>query len=124
MSEEDLRLMRLIDEQYLQHPHLGSRGMVSHLARHGELVNRKKIQRLLREMGLKSLAPSPRTTQRAVGHKIYPYLLRDVEIVRPNQVWACDITFVPMRRGYPSKPKTERRSQGRPRAAARMALRS
>ncbi|WP_162130558.1 IS3 family transposase, partial [Schlesneria paludicola] len=85
VSEEDLRLMRLIDEQYLQHPHLGSRGMVSHLARHGELVNRKKIQRLLREMGLKSLAPSPRTTQRAVGHKIYPYLLRDVEIVRPNQ---------------------------------------
>lgn len=100
VSEADLRLMRLIDEKYLEHPHLGSRGMVSHLERQGELVNRKKMQRLLREMGLKSLAPSPRTTLRAVGHKIYPYLLRDVEIVRPNQVWACDITFVPMRRGY------------------------
>lgn len=100
VSTDDLRLMRRIDEEYLEHPHLGSRGMVSHLARHGILVNRKKMRRILREMGLKSLAPGPRTTVRAVGHKIYPYLLRDVEIVRPNQVWACDITFVPMSRGY------------------------
>lgn len=100
VSEDDLRLMRLIDEEYLQHPHLGSRGMVLHLERHGQLVNRKKMQRLLREMGLRSLAPRPRTTIRTPGHKIYPYLLRGVEIVRPNQVWACDITFVPMRRGY------------------------
>lgn len=74
--------------------------MVSHLERHGQLVNRKKMQRLLRQMGLKSLAPSPRTPIRAVGHKIYPYLLRGVEIVRPNRVWVYDISFIPMRRGY------------------------
>jgi putative transposase len=99
-SADELRLMRLIDEEYLRRPHLGSRGMVSHLARRGVLVNRKKMQRLLRTMGLQGLAPRPSTTQRAAGHKVYPYLLRGVEIVRPNQVWACDITYVPMQRGY------------------------
>ena len=99
-SAAELRLMRLIDEEYLQHPHLGSRGMVLHLARHGETVNRKKMQRLLRKMALQSLAPRPSTTRRAAGHKVYPYLLRGIEVVRPNQVWACDITYVPMRQGY------------------------
>ncbi len=99
-SADELRLMRLIDEEYLRHPHLGSRGMVLHLARQGEVVNRKKMQRLLRKMGLQSLAPRPRTTLRAAGHKVYPYLLRGLEVVRPNQVWACDITYVPMQRGY------------------------
>ena len=91
-SVDELRLMRLIDEEYLRHPHLGSRGMVLHLARQGEVVNRKKMQRLLRKMGLQSLAPRPSTTQRAAGHKVYPYLLRGVDVVRPNQVWACDIS--------------------------------
>jgi putative transposase len=74
--------------------------MVSHLARQDVLVNRIKMQRLLRKMGLQGLAPRPSTTQRAAGHKVYPYLLRGVEIVHPNQVWACDITYVPMQRGY------------------------
>lgn len=100
VSDDDLRLMRLIDEEYLRHPHLGSRGMVSHLGLQGEVINRKKMQRILRSMGLKSLAPGPRTTRREASHQVYPYLLRGLEITRPNQVWACDITFVPMQRGY------------------------
>ena len=99
-SEEDLRLMRLIDEEYLKHPHLGSRGMVSHLKLQGEVVNRKRMQRIMRSMGLKSLAPGPQTSRREPRHPVYPYLLRGLEINRPNQVWACDITFVPMQKGY------------------------
>ena len=74
--------------------------MVSHLARHGVAVNRKKMQRMLRILGLQSILPQPRTTVRAAGHPVYPYLLRGVEITRPNQVWACDITYVPLQSGY------------------------
>lgn len=99
-SVENLALMRLIDEEYLRHPFLGSRRMVLWLQSQGHVVNRKKVQRLLGIMGLQGIAPGPRTTVRALGHKVYPYLLRDVEITRPNQVWACDITYVPMPRGY------------------------
>lgn len=97
---ENLRLMRLIDEEYLRHPFLGSRRMVLWLATQGEAINRKRVQRLLQTMGIQGIAPGPRTTMRATGHKVYPYLLRGVEITRPNQVWACDITYVPMQRGY------------------------
>ena len=99
-SVENLQLMRLIDEIYLEHPHLGSRGMVSHLERQQLIVNRKRMQRLQRIMGLESVLPKPRTTIKAPGHAVYPYLLRGLEIVRPNQVWACDITYVPLQRGY------------------------
>lgn len=99
-SAEDLRLMRLIDEEYLRHPFVGSRRMVLWLAQQKENVNRKKVQRLLRKMGLQAIAPGPRTTIPSAGQRVYPYLLRGLEIVRPNQVWACDITYVPMRRGY------------------------
>jgi putative transposase len=99
-SDADLVLLRLIDETYLKHPHLGSRGMMLHLARQGVLVNRKKMQRMLGILGLQSILPKPRTTVPAVGHHVYPYLLRGVEITRPNQVWACDITYVPLQRGY------------------------
>jgi len=99
-SVENLALMRLIDEEYLRHPFLGSRRMVLWLQSQGHVVNRKKVQRLLGIMGLQGIAPGPRTTVRAVGHKVYPYLLRGVEITRPNQVWACDITYVPLPRGY------------------------
>jgi putative transposase len=99
-SIENLALMRLIDEEYLRHPFLGSRRMVLWLQSQGHVVNRKKVQRLLGIMGLQGIAPGPRTTVRAVGHTVYPYLLRGVEINRPNQVWACDITYVPMPRGY------------------------
>jgi len=97
---ENLRLMRLIDEEYLRHPFLGSRRMVLWLATQKEAVNRKRVQRLLQNMGIQGIAPGPGTTVRATGHKVYPYLLRGVEITRPNQVWACDITYVPMQRGY------------------------
>lgn len=97
---ENLRLMRLIDEEYLRHPFLGSRRLVLWLAEQRAVVNRKRVQRLLRKMGLQALGPRPRTTQRGAGHTVYPYLLRGVEIVRPNQVWACDITYVPLRQGY------------------------
>ena len=74
--------------------------MVLWLATQGEAVNRKRVQRLLRSMGIQGIVPGPRATVRAAGHKVYPYLLRGVEIARPNQVWACDITYVPMQRGY------------------------
>ena len=99
-SVENLALMRLIDETYLEYPHLGSRGMAAHLERQQLIVNRKRMQRLLRIMGLESVLPKPRTTIKAPGHAVYPYLLRGLEIVRPNQVWACDITYVPLQGGY------------------------
>ena len=99
-SAENLALLRRIDEMYLEHPHLGSRGMVSHLARQGVVVNRKKMQRMLRILGLQSILPGPRTTVPGVGQTVYPYLLRGLEISRPNQVWACDITYVPLCSGY------------------------
>ena len=87
--------MRRIDEQYLQTPFYGSRKMAVVLD-----VNRKRVQRLMRAMGLEAIYPRRRTTQPGVGHKIYPYLLRNVEITRPDQVWSSDITYVPMRHGY------------------------
>ncbi len=96
----DLRLMRLIDEEYLRHPFLGSRRMGLWLEKQGEHANRKKVQRLMRKMGLQGIAPGPRTTRPETSHKVYPYLLRGVESVRPNQVWACDITYVPLAGGY------------------------
>ena len=99
-SAGNLQLLRSIDELYLEHPHLGSRGMVSHLARRSILINRKKMRRMLGILGLQSIAPKPRTTIRAPGQAVYPYLLRGLAITRPNHVWACDITYVPMQRGY------------------------
>jgi putative transposase len=99
-SIEELRFMRLIDEEYLRHPFLGSRGMALALERQGLVINRKKVRRIMRKMGLRSVAPQPRTTVRAAGHAVYPYLLRGMEITRPNQVWTCDITYVPLQRGY------------------------
>jgi putative transposase len=98
-SEEDLCLKRLIDEEYLRHPFFGSRNMTEYLQRLQYDVNRKRVQRLMREMGIQAIYPK-KTTVPAVGHKIYPYLLRGVSIVRTNQVWSTDITYVPMRRGF------------------------
>lgn len=100
VSPEDLKLMRLIDEQYLKTPVWGSRSMKRHLLRLGYTVNRKHVQRLMRLMGLEAIYPKPRTSQRHPAHKIYPYLLRDLAIDRPNQVWAADITYIPMTRGH------------------------
>jgi len=96
----DLELMRLIDEQYLRTPFYGSRKMKRHLVSAGHCVNRKRVQRLMRRMGMEAIYPKPRTSQANPEHKVFPYLLRDVPIVRPNQVWAADITYVPMHRGF------------------------
>jgi len=100
VKRADLDLMRLIDEQYLKTPFYGSRSMTLHLKRQGYPVNRKRIQRLMRRMGLEAIYPKPRTSRRHPGHKVYPYLLRDLHIERPNQVWAADITYIPMNRGF------------------------
>ena len=96
----NLALMRRIDEQYMRVPHYGSRRMTEWLWREGEDVNRKRVQRLMRLMGLEAIYPKPRTTVAGRGHKVYPYLLRNLEITRPNQVWSADITYVPLRSGY------------------------
>jgi putative transposase len=97
--EEDLCLKRLIDELYLRTPFYGSRKMTEHLQKREYAINRKRVQRLMREMGIQALYPR-KTTVPGVGHKIYPYLLRRVKIARVNQVWSTDITYVPMQRGF------------------------
>lgn len=99
-SEENLAYMRLIDEQYLSTPFYGSRRMTVWLQRQGYAINRKRVQRLMRQMGLEGLAPGPRTSRPAPEHRVYPYLLRELAITHPNQVWATDITYVPMPRGF------------------------
>ena len=100
-TEENLRLMRMIDEQHLKTPFWGSRNMLVFTSKQiGRPVNRKRIQRLMRLMGLEGIAPGPSTTKRHPGHKVYPYLLRDIVVDRPNQVWCSDITYLPLRRGF------------------------
>ena len=94
-SAENLALMRRIDEQYLRTPFYGSRKMADVLG-----VNRKRMQRLMRVMGIEAIYPKRRTTWPGAGHKIYPYLLRDVAVTRPNHVWASDITYIPLRHGF------------------------
>lgn len=91
----NLKLMRRIDELYLKRPYFGSRRMGDDLN-----VNRKRVQRLMRLMDLEAIYPKPRTTVRCPEHKIYPYLLRNLEIIRPNQVWSTDITYIPLRGGF------------------------
>jgi putative transposase len=97
---EDLRLMRLIDEQYTAYPFYGSRRMTRWLIERGEEVNRKRVQRLMRAMGLEAIYPKPRLSAAGKGHKVYPYLLRGVKIERPDQVWSTDITYVPLPGGF------------------------
>jgi putative transposase len=92
---ENLELMKAIDRQYLETPFYGSRKIAEELG-----VNRKRVQRLMRRMGLEAVYPKRRTTRPAAGHKIYPYLLRNLPITRPDQVWASDITYVPLRHGF------------------------
>ena len=99
-TPEDLRLMRLIDEQYTACPFYGSRRMTAWLTQQGEPVNRKRVQRLMRLMGLEAIYPKPRLSAAGRGHRIYPYLLRGVTIERPDQVWSADITYVPMASGF------------------------
>lgn len=99
-SELNLRLMRLIDEQYTKTPFYGWPRMTAYLRRQGYAVNHKRVQRLLTLMGLQAVYPKRRTTVPAEGHKIYPYLLRNLALTRPNQVWSADITYLPMVRGF------------------------
>lgn len=100
-KKEDLELMRIIDEQYLKTPVYGSRSMRNHLRRLGyKKINRKRVQRLMRFMGLEAIYPKPKTSKPHPKHKIYPYLLRGLKIDRPNQVWATDITYIPLARGF------------------------
>ena len=96
----DLKMMELIDKQYLKTPTWGSRSMRNHLRRLGYKVNRKRVQRLMRLMGLYAIYPKRKTSRPHPKHKVYPYLLRNLKIDRPNQVWAADITYVPMSRGF------------------------
>ncbi|MEO6045932.1 MAG: IS3 family transposase [Candidatus Kapaibacterium sp.] len=100
ISAEQAQLMRLIDEQYLAHPFFGSRKMTYCLKQQGYAVNRKRVQRLMRMMGIEAIAPKPRTSQPHPQHRVYPYLLRDVSIEQANHVWSTDITYVPLGRSF------------------------
>ena len=95
-DEEDLLLCRLIDEEYTRRPFYGSRRMVVYLGRLGHVVNRKRVQRLMRTMGLAGMAPGPNTSGKHPQHKVYPYLLRGVDVERPNQVWSTEIVCTQM----------------------------
>jgi len=96
----NLLLMRLIDEQFMETPYYGARQMARHLRREGYCVSRKRIGRLMRNMGLSAIYQKPNTSKPHPEHKIYPYLLRGMTINKPNQVWCTDITYIPMRRGF------------------------
>src|SRR5664279_3191622 len=97
---DDLTVMRRIDELHLELPFYGSRRMTFELNKEGRGVNRKRVQRLMRLMGIEALVPQPGTSKAAPGNKIYPYLLRGLAITEPNHVWSADITYVPMAHGF------------------------
>ena len=99
-AADNLRLMRLIDEQYTARPFYGSRKMTVWLQGRGEEINRKRVQRLMRLMGLEATFPKPRLSAAGSGHQVYPYLLRGVSVRRPDQVWSADITYVPLPAGF------------------------
>ena len=100
ISEEDCTIMALIDRQYLIRPYYGSRRMAVWLATQGHVVNRKRVQRLMRLAGLVAIYQRPNTSKPAPTHKIYPYLLGGIAIERVNQVWCADVTYIPMARGF------------------------
>ena len=99
-SQENLALQRLIDRQYTRAPFYGSRRMTAWLQGQGHAVNRKRVVRLMRQMGIEAVYAKPKLSRPGEGHKIYPYLLKEMKIVRKNQVWCTDITYVPMRQGF------------------------
>jgi putative transposase len=99
-DSDELELMRRMDELHLEHPSFGSRMLTQMLKREGRVINRKRVQRLMRLMGLESAAPKPNTSKPSPEHPIYPYLLRNLTISRINHVWAADITYIPMARGF------------------------
>jgi len=99
-NDNALEAMRRIDALFTARPFFGARRIARTLREEGFPIDRKRVRRLMRLMGIEALGPKPRTTKPASGHKIYPYLLRDLTIERPNQVWAADITYVPIGRGF------------------------
>ena len=99
-SEENLRLMRLLDEQYTRTPFYGSRKMAEWLATEGHAVNRKRVSRLMELLGIEAVYPKPKLSQPGEGHRIYPYLLRGTRVERVNQVWSTDITYIRMAHGF------------------------
>jgi putative transposase len=99
-SAEEVRLKHRIDELYTDYPFYGSRRMAAQLQRAGESTNRKRVQRYMREMGIEGIAPGPNLSKRNQAHKVYPYLLRGVEIKRCNQVWGIDITYIRLLAGW------------------------
>ena len=99
-SEENLQLMRRLDEQFLKTPYYGSRQMVYHLKRRGGRVGRKRVRRLMAKMGLAVIYQKPRTSRPHPENRVYPYLLRGLAVTRPDQVWCTDVTYIPMRRGF------------------------
>src|SRR5437764_15350890 len=100
VSEEDCTIMALIDRQYLARPYYGSRRMAAWLATQGHVVNRKRLQRLMRLLGLVAIYQRPNTSKPAAAHKIFPYLLGGLAIERVNQVWCADVTYIPMAKGF------------------------
>jgi putative transposase len=100
VNESDLVFCRLIDEQYTRRPFYASRRMLVFLRKAGHRVNRKRVQRLIRQMGLAGMAPGPNTSRPHPEHKVYPYRLRGVPVVRPNQVWSTDITYIRLAHGF------------------------
>ncbi len=100
LGEPDLMLLGLIDAQYTRRPFYGSRRMAVYLKEQGHAVNRKRVQRLMRVLGLAGMAPGPDTSRAHPEHKVYPYLLRGVAVVRPDQVWSTDITYIRLERGF------------------------
>lgn len=99
-SEEELLLLKLIDQQYMETPFYGSRRMTAELKRQGYQVNRKRVQRLMQQLGLQAIYPKPNLSQKHPEHRIYPYRLRGVEIEKVNQVWSTDITYLPVLKGH------------------------
>lgn len=99
-SEENLQLMRLIDEQYTRRPFYGIPRMTAWLRSQGHVVNHKRVERLMRMMGIQAIYPKPRLSNPSAQHRVYPYLLKDVKVSRVNQVWTTDITYVRMRQGF------------------------
>ena len=100
LSVEEIELRRIIDEIHLQYPFMGSRRVRTELAKKGHNVNRKRVIRIMRDMGIGAIYPKPKTTLANKAHKVYPYLLRNVEVTYPNQAWAIDITYIPMAKGF------------------------
>jgi len=99
-SPENLKLMRRIDELFLKYPFYGSRQMVRQLRREGIFIGRHRVRRLMKLMGLEAIYQAPRTSTPHPEHRVYPYLLRNLEIIRPNHVWCADITYIPVQRGF------------------------